>query len=66
MYGEWFHKTVCHLKNINIEYIKCLKNWLLSNIMVGGGLVAMSVMEKTFDILANQKGKSLKSYYQLH
>ena len=44
------------LGSMNIERTECLKSWLLSNIMAGGGLMAMSVMEEAFDVLANQEG----------
>jgi len=38
---------------------------LLSNITAGGGLVATSVIEEAFDVLANQEGepKKLLPYY---
>jgi len=48
------------LKNMNIERTECLKSWLLSNITAGEGLVATSVMEDAFDILANQEGEPKK------
>ena len=48
------------LRSINIERIKCLKSWLLSNITAGGGLVATSIIEEAFDVLANQEGEPKK------
>ena len=48
------------LGSTNIKCTECLKSWLLSNIMAGGGLMAMSVMEEAFDVLANQEGEPKK------
>jgi len=48
------------LGSTNIERTECLKSWMLSNITAGGGLVATSVMEEAFDVLANQEGEPKK------
>ena len=41
------------LRSTNIERTEYLKSWLLSNIMARGGLMAISVIEEAFDVLAN-------------
>ena len=48
------------LGSMNIKRIECLKSWLLSNIMAGGGLVATSVIEEAFNVLVNQEGEPKK------
>ena len=48
------------LGSMNIKRIEYLKSWLLSNIMAGGGLIAMSVIKEAFDVLVNQEGEPKK------
>ena len=48
------------LGSTNIKRTECLKSWLLSNITARGGLMATSVIEEAFNVLANYEGEPKK------
>jgi len=48
------------LGSTNIKYTKCLKSWLLSNIIAKGRLVATNAAIEALIYLADQEGEPYK------